>query len=928
VPLQLSINKLTIKNIRFARGALSARPGVFFDIRFSLMGGTMSVDVETRGLGSSPSQKVPCPLFLYFWLPAGKDAFGFATWQSANLSVSKDYYDDLYIPIALQFPKRLKQIHHLKNIISFFDDRERTKEASFEIKDCELRLRKISAFFVYTPAMNGLSQQHVIDGEFQFFSSGLYCFRLNILTSEKRCSSDEVEARVLAETFFKDVIEPMFNLSWEKYLSFKDASGHLVLTKKVSPDPVATEKSSLAPKKKAIEPYRGVLSYYQLELLYNVLFDAETVPHVFFTPAAQLVSGGHADREREKEIRRKKAAETYSLENIFYSIVMFSWGLNKRKHAPLKGGRKDYTLRGAWAERDENYLRPEEFEPNKRSVKSDFFYSRLTYSAMEQFIRVSTTFGVNNYRDGLGCARKSILLHNMRAKENIDPEQLYLEAKRQKGSAAQGETSEYEALTAPLSHAEIYYELIKSKIPRLLFLRDMIHDMGEAVVPLQAQQATESLREQCEGDAPEEPKGYLCEFHFSRSTFCGARRQYERQCALIEQEAEAVRHLMERAGDQQILGELTDTRKIHELTAEERPPVEISADQWNRLSAGIGYSQIGAAFAFGFLGLSVWLIDKILDGKLKELAAALQGFRESIPGAGEHLLAIVAAVATSGIAILFAARRRKAWGSFVLLALFGVALVYSGWDLSQVDASAWAAETRAKPKLMLFFAILGIFLSALSWSLSQYKAYSVYKPRSARFSGEPSTSIYDYASLRQQIPIEDTLALFNRLKNDRIMPGLFGVKTVKCRVYTVLSEMPSIGVEKRKYSFTSPGARDERSSQGGNYTIQGENYRLHVEIERHYPSNEAFLTDMRLAIRTAQDHEDRRDIDREAKRLTYYFCSEILGELRTATPERFNSLLKRYFAFSDDDVVKAAAANALIAGKPAVSISSHAPAGE
>ena len=861
---------------------------------------------------SGASEKISSPLFLYFWLPAGKDAFGFKNWQSANLAVAKDYYDDLYIPIALQFPKRLKQIEPLlKNVISFFADRERTKEARFEINDCELRLRKISAFFKYTPAMNGLSQQKVIYGEFQLFSSGLYCFRLDILTTKEQCGADEVEAKLFAGIFLEDVIAPMFDLSWEKYNSFKDVSGHRVLTRKISPDIATAANLSSVYNKDNSKTYNGVLSYYQLELLYNVLFDAETVPHVFFTPAAQFPSVGQVDREKEKETRRKKAAETYSLENIFYSIVMFSWGLDKRKHAPLKAGRKDYTLQGSWADRNENYLRPEEFDQNKRSVKSDFFYSRLTYSAMEQFIRVSITFGVTNYRDGLGCARKSILLHNMRAKENIDPEQLYLEAKRQKGPDAHGENSEYEALTAPLSYAEIYYELIKSKIPRLLFLRDLIHDMGEAVVPLQAQQATESLREECEGGALEEPKGYLCEFHFSRITFCGARRQYERQCALIEQEAEAVRHLMERAGDQQILGELTDTRKIHELSAEERPPVEISADQWNRLSAGIGYSQIGAAFAFGFLGLSVWLIDKILDGKLKDLASALQGFRESIPWAGEHLLAMAAAVAIGGFAILVVARK-KAWGSFVLLAFFGIALVYSGWELARVDTSAWTTEPIAqiaKSKLMLFIASIGAFLSNLAWSLSQFKSKQVYRPSSARFSGEPSTSIYDYASLRQQIPIKNTLELFNRLKNDRIMPGLFGVKTVKCRVYTVLSEMPSIGVEKRKYSFTSPGAQDERSRQGDNYTVHGENYRLHVEIERHYPSNEAFLTDMRLAIRTAQDHEDRRDIDSEAKRLTYYFCSEILRDLRTATPERFNSLLERYFAFSKDDIARAAAAS-------------------
>ena len=58
----------------------------------------------------------------------------------------------------------------------------------------------------------------------------------------------------------------------------------------------------------------------------------------------------------------------------------------------------------------------------------------------------------------------------------------------------EGEDSEYEPLTAPLSYAEIYYEMIKSKIPSLFFLGDLIHDISEVAVPLQVQQATpESL---------------------------------------------------------------------------------------------------------------------------------------------------------------------------------------------------------------------------------------------------------------------------------------------------------------------------------------------------------------------------------------------------------------------------------------------------
>jgi hypothetical protein len=113
-----------------------------------------------------------------------------------------------------------------------------------------------------------------------------------------------------------------------------------------------------------------------------------------------------------------------------------------------------------------------------------------------------------------------------------------------------------------------------------------------------------------------------------------------------------------------------------------------------------------------------------------------------------------------------------------------------------------------------------------------------------------------------------------------------------------------VGVEKRKYSFATPP------------TGKGANYTLHVEIELQYPSGDAFLTDIRLAVRTVQDvtqpgwwtrlmrsfgfRADPTDIDKEAKRLVYYFVSKITQPM---TPqERLDLVLKRHFAFSDDDI--------------------------
>ena len=96
----------------------------------------MSVEEQAGDFASNTSEKEFCPLFLYFWLPAGKEAFGFKNWQNAHLAVGKGYYDDLYIPIALQFPKRLKQVKFpIENVtkefvIKFFDDKEEQKKLS------------------------------------------------------------------------------------------------------------------------------------------------------------------------------------------------------------------------------------------------------------------------------------------------------------------------------------------------------------------------------------------------------------------------------------------------------------------------------------------------------------------------------------------------------------------------------------------------------------------------------------------------------------------------------------------------------------------------------------------------------------------------------------------------------------------------------
>ncbi len=144
------------------------------------------------------------------------------------------------------------------------------------------------------------------------------------------------------------------------------------------------------------------------------------------------------------------------------------------------------------------------------------------------------------------------------------------------------------------------------------------------------------------------------------------------------------------------------------------------------------------------------------------------------------------------------------------------------------------------------------------------------------------------------------------------MPSLFERQLVKCRVFNLLSEMPSVGVERRKYSFGSPAASGSRSIWlwrllrrliwGRASLLAGENYTLHVEIELSHPSGDVYLTDMRIAVRTMQKGKKFEDIDAEVKHLVYYYCDKILENL---PEERFSYILGRHFAFTDVEIKQA-----------------------
>lgn len=336
--------------------------------------------------------------------------------------------------------------------------------------------------------------------------------------------------------------------------------------------------------------------------MYNYLFDTEALPQIFFAHSydnRDLIDQGGLD-------------EKYSLRNIIRSLCLISWGNECRQYRPLEHSRTSYSLRDA--ETSGDYLSTEDFIYDDPKAKAEFnvrveeFYARLSYAAMEHFMRVTNTFGLSSYRDGLEAARKVILLHNFRSKENVEPQQLYKEslARSPQGNPAAPDDIpilESKIIACTESYAELYYELIKNKIPTLQYVKALISDMKELVAPSTFRGTPDGIAQNV----------FSREYVYSLSTVEEVLRQFKRSVNTIERETEALRHLMERSGDRQILNELVETRKIHEFAAEDKIKVEIAPDQLQDISTKIALWRLGfGLFLFAFQSAQ-WLLSELAN---------------------------------------------------------------------------------------------------------------------------------------------------------------------------------------------------------------------------------------------------------------------------------------------------------------------------
>jgi hypothetical protein len=494
-------------------------------------------------VGVSGSESLATARFLYyFWLPAGKDEFGFAKQDEAPLASSVSYKQEREWTIARTFRERSKWLPLNQDSIGGMNT-----FGSMEPQDGELGLRKLHFPFSYEPSeaiLSDVIQRGKIDGTAIILSNGLYLWSLNVRYDSEKSSKEEVRKaliRFVREDFVPNYIGRLLGFTY-------------------APQPEHLAKD-----------YNGILTYYQLDLLFNGLFDMDAHPKKFF------------DREEP---------QPYMIGDIIRSASLYGFD---QEYWPLWDLRKDYSQHGAIeAEKPKvntnmdlkaEHLRDAGLEQEQREI----LLSKLSFSAMEQFIQVTLPFGIENYKAGLDHCRLGLVESALMLRRN----QVSSDFRRP-------------SLNANLSAADIeaYFLLLSAKLPTLTFFRDLIEDIIEVTHPLHLVPDSRDEWASREGWA---------EWRESLATLREAEDQLSRQVDAIRSDIEAIQVFLSMSQSDAVLAELAESRKLNEIEVEDpRRAVTLATRDWEQLTYLLTILAVILAAFQAYSGLGVWLTDVLL----------------------------------------------------------------------------------------------------------------------------------------------------------------------------------------------------------------------------------------------------------------------------------------------------------------------------
>ena len=475
-------------------------------------------------------------LWFYFWLPAGRDEFELASRDNSSLLNAAKYRgdtDNIEGTIAERLMSKLTGGSSAGLRLS----------GNPRMHDADLGLRKVEFEFRYEREQKEINFSNELTGSGFILANGLYFWQFDFEYASDSSDQEVTEAasKFLREDFVVRHIATLFKFEWAEHES------------------------------NALSSYDGVLTYYQIDLLFNSFFDKDAHPHNFMNP------------------RSAGEGAVYDVGGIIRSVSLFAI---KNHHLPLFGGHTDTSLEASCRNVSELPISTdiELFETGRDIKKAEQSLSCISYAGMEQFLKVATSFGLIHYKAGLDHCRAQ-----------LTNEALLIRINKTSGELRRP------SLPLVLSSADLqsYASIVAGKLPAFLFLHRLVEGLAQTSRPFEAQKANTS-----------DGHGWA-EWVYSCSTLHNALLHYKLHVEAIRADVTEIDRSLALGRIDQVIAELTDTRKIAEIESESPKKINDERRTSDLDALMVIFTLFALIFSFvqAYASIGVWVMDRLLNGK-------------------------------------------------------------------------------------------------------------------------------------------------------------------------------------------------------------------------------------------------------------------------------------------------------------------------
>jgi len=674
-------------------------------------------------------------LWFYFWLPAGRDEFDFASPDNSpflNAAKYRGDTDNIEGTIA----------ERLMSKLAGGSSTGLRLNGDPHLHDADLGLRRVEFEFRYERAQKDINFPNELTGSGFILANGLYLWQFDFEYfsdwSDQRVA--EEAGNFLRTDFVVRYIAGLFKFKWAEHES------------------------------DALSSYDGVLTYYQIDLLFNSLFDKDAHPHNFMN----LRSGEGA---------------VYDVRGIIQSVSLFAI---QNHHLPLFGGHTDTSPEASYRNVSESPISTdiELFETGRDIQKAEQSLSCISYTGMEQFLKVATSFGLIHYKAGLDHCRAQ-----------LTNDALLIRIYKTSGELRRP------SLSSVLSSADLqsYASIVAGKLPGFLFLHRLIECLAQTSRPFEAQNANTS-----------DSHGWA-EWVYSCSTLHNALLHYNLHVEAIRADITEIDRSLALGRIDQVIAELTDTRKIAEIASESPGKVndERSTSDLDTLMVIFTLFALIFSFVQAYASIGVWVMDRLLDGGGPGPVPGGARWWEMLIGFGQ-------------------------WMVLLLVLVFIYNKLRAGRGLFKTPvATGQRPRRRSKRKGAMYKARS---VRDTGNNNSKQPERGAVSADSDDHNGEildsggskDETHVFDYSFLHEKLK-DRSAETIKKLAGS--MPSILpGGKRLNCAGQSSFRETPLSAVERTKYTLES-----HTSPQGS--------YIFYIEVDRRMKSDDEYLREVRLVIR-------------------------------------------------------------------------------